>query len=214
MPAVDTKTQRGRMDAILYRELATKEKIEKLGFNYKEYPNTVGDWGNTNQWLEDNDYKKYDLFLFTHDDNLLLRNDMFKVVCEEIYPDKDDWLIITNSIGTPPGSIRGSFEFFKKEMLDILGGKFDLTEVTLDRTGETENPKDWGDLFNWNATVYPLSDLLAKNDLWSKVRILSSIYRVSIFCIEGERGLISNTQRQNTAQEDAGLTWLEEQGII
>lgn len=214
MPEFDKTTTRGKLDAKLYKKIATVEDIEGFGFHYKEYPNTVGDWGNTNQWLEDNDYKKYDLFLFTHDDNLLIHYKMLKVVCEEIYADEDDWLIITNSIGTPPGSIRGSFEFFKREMLDLLGGKFDLSEVSLDRTGETDNPKNWTDLFDWNSTVYPLSDFLAKNNLWEKVRILSSIYRVSVFCIEGERGLISNTQPQNTAQEDAGIKWLEEQGII
>jgi hypothetical protein len=75
--------------------------LETLGFIYKEYPNTVGDWGNSNQWLEDNNYEKYDLFLFTHDDNLLLRYDLFETVCGKMF--KDDWLIITNSVGVPAG---------------------------------------------------------------------------------------------------------------
>lgn len=200
------------LDRKLYTKIATVKEIEKLGFEYKEYPNTVGDWGNSNQWLEDNDYKDYDLFLFTHDDNLILRYDMFKIVCEEMY--KDDWLILTNTVGVPAGTLRGSFEFFKKEMLDIMGGKFDLSQTILDRTGENDNPANWTDLYDWNTTVYPLANLLTKDKLWERVITFSPIYRVSLFCIEGERGLISNTQPNNQPLEDEGIKWLESQNII
>lgn len=203
---------RGELDKKLYTKIASVKDMEKLGFEYKEYPNTIGDWGNSNQWLEDNNYKDYDLFLFTHDDNLLLRYDMLEIVCGEMY--KDDWLILTNTVGVPHGSIRGSFEFFKKEMLDKLGGKFDLSQTMLDRTGKTDNPKDWGDLYDWNTTVYPLTNFLADNGLDDKVITFSPIYRVSIFCIEGERGLITNTQPANKEIEDKGLNWLVENKII
>lgn len=203
---------RGELDKKLYPKIATKEEIEKLGFEYKEYPNTIGDWGNSNQWLEDHNYKDYDLFLFTHDDNLLLRYDMLKVVCEEMY--RDPWLILTNTIGVPAGSIRGSFEFFKRQMLDKLGGKFDLSETTLNRTGLTENPTNWGELYDWNTTVTPLANFLTKKKLWSRVIIFSPIYRVSLFCIEGERGLIANSQTNNRALEDEGIKWLAENKII
>lgn len=208
---IDPSTRRGRLDKILYRKLATKEDIENLGWKYKEYPNTVGDWGNTNQWLEDNDYKKYDLFLFTHDDNLITRDDLLIQVAN-LY--KEDWLILTNSSGMPQGSIRGSFEFFKKEMLDIMGGKFDLSDVKLNRVGETANPPDWADLYDWNNTVTPLTNLLTEKNLWDKVVILSPFYRVSLYCIEGERGTISSTHGQNTQYEEAGLDNLEKFGDI
>jgi len=203
---------RGELDKKLYPKLATKEDIEKLGFEYKEYPNTIGDWGNSNQWLEDHNYKDYDLFLFTHDDNLLLRYDMLKIVCEEMY--RDSWLILTNTVGVPAGSIRGSFEFFKRQMLDKLGGKFDLSSTTLNRIGETENPKNWSDLYDWNSTITPLSELLTKNKLWSRVIVFSPIYRVSIFCIEGERGTITSSQTNNKPLEDEGIKWLQENKII
>lgn len=203
---------RGELDKKLYTKIATVEDIEKLGFEYKEYPNTIGDWGNSNQWLEDNDYKQYDLILFTHDDNLLLRYDMLEVVCNEMY--KDKWLILTNSVGVPAGSIRGSFEFFKREMLDKLGGKFDLSETKLDRTGKNDNPSDWGELYDWNTTVYPLTNFLTKKKLWDKVIVFSPIYRVSLFCIEGERGLIANSQTNNREIEDEGFKWLSENKII
>lgn len=203
---------RGELDRKLYTKIATIKDLEKLGFEYKEYPNTVGDWGNSNQWLEDNDYKQYDLFLFTHDDNLLLRYDMLEVVCNEMYP--DDWLILTNTVGVPAGSIRGSFEFFKKKMLDKLGGKFDLNLTTLDRTGEVDNPANWTELYDWNSTVYPLTNFITKKKLWNKVITFSPIYRVSIFVIEGERGTIASSQTNNRPLEDEGIKWLQENKII
>lgn len=212
MPTFDKTTLRGSLDEKLYSKIATISDMQSLGFEYKEYPNTIGDWGNSNQWLEDNDYTKYDLFLFTHDDNLLLRYDILDVVCNSMF--KEDWLIATNTVGVPEGSIRGSFEFFKKEMLDIMGGKFDLSMTTLDRTGKSDNPEDWGDLFDWNTTVYPLANLLTEKELWDRIIVFSSQYRVSIFCIEGERGLISNTQEFNREKEDIGLNWLVENKII
>ncbi len=202
---------RGNLDKKLYTKIATVKDLENLGFEYKEYPNTIGDWGNSNQWLEDNDYNEYDLFLFTHDDNLLLRYDMFEVVCNEMYPDK--WLILTNTVGVPAGSLRGSFEFFKKEMIKKMGGKFDLSETTLDRTGSNDNPSNWGDLYDWNTTVYPLTNLLTKKKLWDKVIVFSPIYRVSIFCIEGERGLISNAVT-NGDELDTGIKWLTDNKIL
>lgn len=211
MPKLDDSL-RGSLDKKLYSKIASVEDVERLGWEYKEYPNTIGDWGNSNQWLEDNDYRDYDLFLFTHDDNLILRYDMLKVVCEEMY--NEDWLILSNTVGVPAGSLRGSFEFFKREMLDKMGGKFDLSQTMLDRTGETKNPKEWTDLYDWNSTVYPLSNFLAKENLWEKVIVFSPVYRVSLFCIEGERGLISNTQANNTPLEDEGLKWLEENKVI
>lgn len=203
---------RGDLDKKLYPKIASVKDVEKLGFEYKEYPNTIGDWGNSNQWLIDNDYKEYDLFLFTHDDNLLLRYDLFEIVCGKMF--KEDWLILTNTTGVPVGSLRGSFEFFKREMLDKLKGKFDLSMTTLDRTGNKDNPKEWTELYDWNTTVTPLANFLTKHDLWQCVITFSPIYRVSIFCIEGERGLIANTQPNNKPLEDEGIKWLQDNKII
>lgn len=207
----DESTRRGKLDSILYKKMATEQDLKELGWKYIEKPNTIGDWGNTNQWLEEHDYKKYDLFLFTHDDNLIIRDDMLLHVTE-VY--KADWLVMSNSVGMPQGSLRGSFEFFKKEMLDILGGKFDLSDTKLTREGKTENPKDWAELYDWNSTVYPLTRLLHEQNLMERVCVMSPFYRVSMYCIEGERGLISNTNGANTAYEDAGLDELEKAGDI
>lgn len=202
--------ERGRLDKILYKEVASKRLIENLGWNYKEYPNTIGDWGFTNQWLEENDYSDYDLLLLTHDDNLILNNRLLVDTIED--PNFKKWAICANSTGMPAGSIRGSFEFFKPKVLKLLGGKFDLSMVTLTREGKTDSPKDKNDLYDWNNTVYPLTKLIEDKKL--KVAYMSPCYRVSAYCIEGERGYISRTHGQNTQYEDAGLAYLKENKII
>ncbi len=195
------------LDRKLYAKVASKSEIKALGWKYVEEPNTVGDWGNTNQWLEKNDYTKYDAFLFSHDDNYVINPTfIYSVLASE------DWDIVTNSTGMPPGSIRGSMEFFKKSVLDLLGGKFDLSEVKLTREGETKTPKGREALYDWNSTVYPLTKTIIKHNL--KVQSLSPCYRVSMFCIEGERGFISETHGVNTFYEEEGLKTLKENKLI
>ncbi len=201
---------RGKLDKHLYKEIASEWLIKELGWSYKEYPNTVGDWGNSNQWLDENNYKDYDLFLFTHDDNLIIHD---RAIIDQIEdPNFKKWDILTNSSGMPYGSIRGSFEFFKPKVLRLMGGKFDLSTVELTREGKTDNPESLEALYDWNNIVYPLNQLIEKHGL--KTAMLSPAYRVSAYCIEGERGYISRTHGSNTQYEDAGLAWLHENGII
>lgn len=201
---------RAKLDRVLYKKLATVKDIEDLGWSYKEYPNTIGDWGNTNQWLETHDYKKYDLILATHDDNLILHDRLFADIVED--GAFKDWDILTNSPGMPEGYIRGSFEFFKKSTIRQLGGKFDLSEVSLDRTGITTASEDIRELYDWNAGGNPTNYKILQLGL--KVGYLSPAYRVSAYCIEGERGYISNTHGDNTRFEDAGLKYLHDNNII
>jgi len=203
-------TQRGNLDKILYQEIATVKDFERLGITYIEKPNTIGDWGNSNQWLEDHDYTKYDLFLFTHDDNLILGGNWFKDIIED--KAYDEWEILCNSTGMPQGSIRGSCEFFKKSLLDKLGGKFDLSETTLTREGKTTASEDTTELFDWNSTVYPLARFIEKEKI--SVGYLSPSYRVSAYVIEGERGYISNTHGINTDSEEEGLKFLKDNHIL
>lgn len=207
---VFTDSIRGRLDRILYKEVASARLISELGWNYKEYPNTIGDWGNTNQWLEEHNYKDYDLFLFTHDDNLLIHDRVFADQIEDKNFKK--WDILTNSPGMPAGNLRGSFEFFKPKVLKLLGGKFDMSWVTLTREGKTDMPTKVEDLYDWNNTVYPLTKLIEKHKL--NIGYLSPAYRVSAYVIEGERGYICNTHGANTKYEDAGLQYLSDNGII
>lgn len=203
-------SQREKLDKILYSQIASVKDLDMLGITYIEKPNTIGDWGNSNQWLEDYDYKKYDLFLFTHDDNLILSNRWFHdIITDQAF---DEWEILANSTGMPKGMIRGSCEFFKKSFLDKIGGKFDLSETTLDMTGKTTTSEDRSELYDWNSTVYPLMRFIEENDI--KVGYLSPAYRVSGFVVEGERGYISNTHGANTEEEEKGFKFLTENKII
>ena len=158
----------------MYSEIATVDKIESLGWNYVEEPNTIGDWGISNQWLEKNDYTNYDVFLFTHDDNFIFGDNLFTDAMMSF--DWDDWLVITNSPDLRPENqfwVRGSFEFFKKEMLDSMGGKFDLSDVKLTREGEVDSPLDTSSKADWNNTINKFAEHIKENQLQSKLKKLS-----------------------------------------
>ena len=201
---------RAYLDKRLYSNIIYENDLKRLGWNFVLEPNTAGDWGNSNQWLEKHDYKQYDLLLFTHDDNLILSSEWFK----SIIKDKSfkDWEILCNSAGMPPGWVRGSCEFFKPSLIDKIGGRFDMSKITLDRTGVTTSSEDLMELYDWNNGVEPLMDFIRKNNIM--VGYCSPAYRVSAFCIEGERGYISNTHGANTESENKGLEYLKQQGII
>lgn len=203
-------------DKKMYRKVATIAEIEALGWKYSLEPNTMGDFGNTNQWLEKNDYKQYDKLLITHDDNYILTDQMFI----DILP-QDDWLILTNSTGNAqrrlrqwlglpkPFGLRGSFEFFTREMMDKLGGSFDLSRTTLTREGQFTTTLDMKELTDWNQNDKPLRDLIINNNLLPRVKSLSPYYRISKYCLEGERGYISKTEISNTKEEEKGLDMVE-----
>lgn len=206
------------LDHVLYEKIASVAEIEKLGWKYMLCPNTVGDWGNTNQWLEKYDYKKYDMLLVSHDDNLILNNRLYI----DLLTKNSDWLILTNSKGSHPTlnerikkllgrtlNVRGSFEFIKPETLDILGGKFDLSPITLTREGENYSGETMKTLNNWNMTVVPLRKLFDERRLGSKIVAISPHYRVSEYCIEGERGLISSIQPADKKSIEKGLAHIQ-----
>lgn len=201
---------RGKLDRLLYREIATKEVIERIGWDYKEYPNTIGDWGNTNQWLAEHNYKDYDLILATHDDNLIIHDRLFIDIIED--GSFDHWDILSNSPGMPQGTIRGSFEFFKPVVLDVMGGTFDTSSITLTREGETYASERIEELYDWNNFTSMMQKVIEDNKL--RVGMLSPAYRVSAYCIEGERGYIQNTHGQNTHYEDEGLRFLKKNKVI
>lgn len=201
---------RGKLDKKLYEKMATKELIERIGWNYKEYPNTIGDWGNTNQWLSEHDYKEYDLILATHDDNLIVHDRLFDDIIKD--GSFEEWDILTNSPGMPQGSIRGSFEFFKRHVLELMGGKFDDSGISLMREGEVSATERIEELYDWNNWTTWITKFVEDNQL--KIGILSPAYRVSAYCIEGERGYISNTHGTNTEFEDMGLQYLKVNKVI
>lgn len=194
---------RAHLDKILYKKIGNIDEIQSLGWIYEEFPNTIGDWGCSNQWLEKYNYKDYDLLLFTHDDNLILKDTWFKDVIE--HKEFETWEIWTNSIGAPEGMLRGSCEFFKPSIIESIGGKFDLSMVKLTRIGKNYGSKDINEVFDWNNTVYPLMKFIIDNK--TIVFRNSNFYRVSEYCIEGERGFISCTHGTNTKNENQGLLY-------
>lgn len=207
------------LDRIFYEKIATVEEIEALGWKYHLCPNTMGDWGNTNQWLEMYDYKNYDILLTTHDDNFILNTRMYKDLLAKETP----WLILTNTTGSAPDwreyikvrilgramNVRGSFEFFKKEMIDLMGGKFDLSETTLTREGEVHSDMNMKTLNNWNMNSVPLRHFLDEKGLANRVRAIADTYRVSDYCIEGERGFMSSIQENERKDVERGFARIE-----
>ena len=209
-------SRRDLYDRLMYRKVATVGEIEALGWNYELHPNTMGDWGCINQWLDKFDYKKYDKFLFTHDDNVILTDEVFNDVLPQ-----DNWLIMSNSSGNAqrrlrqffhlkkPFTARGSFEFFTREMMDMIGGRFDLSRVSFTREGKFDSPKDFKEISSWNDNDRAIKDFVDSHNLTDRVKSLSDYYRMSIYCLEGERGFISSTDISNTKEEEKGLDAVE-----
>lgn len=182
------------LDRILYRNYPTVSFLKSMGWVYSEAPNTYGDWGFLNQWLGVYDYRKYDVILNCHDDTFLYGNS--HVFRKQIYHPTTDWLILTN--GTYPQAqkayVRGSFEFWKREMLDLLGGKIDVGNVTLTREGQTDSPKGMEALRPWNDIGTPLRRFLVDRGMNNRVASLSKHYRISPWVIEGERGMLNSKE--------------------
>ena len=218
-----------RLDKILYEDVPSIEWLESTGWDYSLEPNNCGDWAVTNQWLEKYNYKDYEMLLLTHDDNFLLNNQLFvntldnsfkklfrndyslndlpefknatKNDYSEVQP--DDWLILSNAIVNWTGKVRGSFDFFKTELIDKMGGGFDMARVELDRTGLTDNmdmgyygdstPSGGLSMKDWEKPIENFHGFMYNNNLLDRIRYLAPTYRVSPYCLEGERGLLSNT---------------------
>jgi hypothetical protein len=205
-----------RFDSLLYRDIITKNDLKQLGWVYIEKPNTIGDMEVFNQWLEDYDYTNYDIFLITHDDNLILSNKIFVDIFDEsiqlikpiessrygesghqfkteIVNNKNDWMFLDNGYSeyipkafTP----RGSFCFYTKEFIKMLpNNKFPMYGIKLNRLGQT-NSVEYSAIADWNTTAGNLRNFIYDNNLIQYVRWFSDTRRVSKYCIEGERGFI------------------------
>ncbi len=207
------------LDRELYNDTATTKDLANLGFVYREAPNTVGDWGFLNQWideerpisLQNSDWDDYDAILFLHDDTYIRRRDLFPMI-RSICEDKPEILLWTNSryesAGLPLGYARGSFEIFRPELIRMVGGRLPLGDTGLDRTGKTDTPDGMEALSPWNALGEPLRKFMNARGL--EVGYLSEYYRVSSHAIEGERGFLHRT---------GGAPWsylkgLKELGVI
>lgn len=179
------------MDKHLYGlGCANGADLERKGFRRQKDPNTQGDWEYLNQWLNGRDYLRYDAFIFTHDDQYI-RGDIIGETIRraEERPDIKVW---THGRYTdaPQCYCRGSYELFRRELIEELGGRIPLGSPTLDRTGKTDTPEDFNALYDWNNTLVPLREYMVARKM--EVGYLSPYYRVSQWMVEGERGLLSS----------------------
>jgi len=173
------------LDRQLYSEYPTVAMLTAEGWTYEEAPNTVGDWGFFNQWLERHDYRDYDVILNCHDDTFLRRSGVFSKL-------DGDWLLLANGRypQAPAGYVRGSFEFWKRELLDRLDGRIDLGDLQLTREGQIDTPAGLTALSAWNNTGVPLRDFMVQHGIADRIAYLSCYYRISPWVIEAERGFL------------------------
>ena len=203
-------------DKKLYEKVLTEQSLTDMGWTFLLEDNTFGDLEFFNQWNKQYDVNEYDLFFVSHDDNLILSNELFTDLLEEkvdLYgldvddfnpknrhcssikcENKLDWLFVDNGWHNKRITPRWSFGFYTKKMIDIIGGKFNQFEgkKTQKRLGEFNSFKKHDDLHMWNAPAAQFMELLINMDLLGDIRYFSQTKRVSKYCIEGERGFIHN----------------------
>lgn len=182
------------LDRELYNGYLGIKELESLGWHYQEAPNTAGDLCFFNQWLDTHDYRDYDVILNCHDDVYLRSRDVLAVV--ESASNVPDWLILSNGKypEAPEAYLRGSFMFWRKEMLDRVGGRIHLGELTLTREGLTDSPEGMKALHSWNYTTVPLRNFIIKSKLTHRIFTLSPYYRISPWVIECERGFLNQNE--------------------
>jgi hypothetical protein len=136
----------------------------------------------------------------------------------------DDWLLLSNAIVNYTGKPRGSFDFFKTSLIEDMGGHFDMTRVELDRTGKTDNmgmeyygnnvPEGGLSMKDWEKPIQDFYGFMNKNNLLNTIRYLSPVYRISPYCLEGERGLLCNTATPQGTLYQSMFQQYKEAGIL
>ena len=207
------------LDQMMYEYPITTQQIGRLGWHFMKEENTVGDMECFNQWSERFDYKDYDFILVTHDDNLILSDQLFVDIIDgvEVYKPieesrygahqfniesvklDNDWMFLDNGYteSLPKAfTPRGSFSFYKRELIDMLpDNKFNMYENggygIVYRQGETASV-GYDGIKAWNTHAGTFRDFLYEGNLVDSTRWLSDMKRVSKYCIEGERGFVSN----------------------
>ena len=229
-----------QLDQLMYEYPITTKQIEDFGWKFELEENTVGDMECFNQWSEHHDYKDYDFILVTHDDNLILSDQLFVDIIGgvEVYKPieesrygahqfnvesvklDNDWMFLDNGYtqSLPKAfTPRGSFSFYKKGLVDMLpDNKFNMYENggygIVYRQGETASV-GYDGIKAWNTHAGTFRDFLYEGNLVDNTRWLSNMKRVSRYCIEGERGFISNHRAgenylQNIQKQLKELEWI------
>jgi hypothetical protein len=208
-----------QLDQLMYEYPITTKQIEDFGWKFILEENTIGDMECFNQWSEHYDYKDYNFVLITHDDNLILSDQLFVDIVDEVNVHKPivgsrynkhqfntetvklnkDWLFLDNGYTEHIAKAfepRGSFSFYKKELIDMLpDNKFDMYQEgglgIVNRVGKTNSVGHDG-ISAWNAHSGTFRDFLYESNLVENTRWFSDKKRVSKYCVEGERGFVSN----------------------
>jgi len=197
LKTLDENNDLVKLDNILYNKTINRSEIEQLGFDFKLEPNKIGDFYFFNQWSEKNDWKSYDLYLFMHDDTFMMKDTMIVDVinkqCNLYYfqneVDKNSpWLFLT-ACGDQMLCPRASFAFFDKKLIEKLNGKFSMDNIKLNREGKTDTPgTGLQGTADWNMVSRNFTTFMQENGWQEKMLRLSPYYRISKYCLEGERG--------------------------
>ena len=125
-----------------------------------------------------------------------------------------EWNVISNAIVNGTGGLRGSFDFFKTSIIEKMGGKFSIEGVTLDRTDKTDGGIVHSELKDWEKPVNKFFSFMNSHGLLNTIRYLSPVYRVSNYCIEGERGLLSNMTTPQSVYYNNAVGKLNLDGVL
>jgi len=206
-----------KADKILYEKLLTPSSLRDLGWKFMLEENTAGDLEFFNQWSNHYNIDSYDLFFVTHDDNLILSDNLFVDLLDkkvdlygldvETFDSKTrkcnykvcknelEWLFVDHGWNSGRITPRWSFGFYTRKLISILGDRFSqFDDSKLNRKNQFDSPKNHKALNNWNAPSHQFIAFMIDNNLLEDIRYLSNTKRVSKYCIEGERGFISNAK--------------------
>ena len=216
------------LDSILYEDIISEREILELGWKFIEMPNSLGDMEIFNQWSEKYNYKEYSIFLISHDDNLILTDQIFVDILSknislykpiissrygpskhqfktEIVENKLDWLFLDNGYteNIPKAfTPRGSFSFYARDLIDLLpDNKFNMYEsggLGIVNRVGKTNSPGHNEIAAWNTHAGTFRDFLYEKELVEKTRWLSNTKRVSKYVLEGERGFL----HYNNTSED------------
>ena len=182
---------RQEVDGKPYRAgFANDANLVEMGYYRIVAQNDMGDWQFVNQWAALQDWRRYDAVLFSHDDQYV-RGDIIGETIRRAEAEPDILLWTHGRYeGAPECYARGSYELFRRELLERFDGQLPLGDCALSRIGKTDTPVDFNALSAWNNTLVPLREYMRANKM--KVGYLSEYYRVSRWMVEGERGLLSS----------------------
>lgn len=194
-----------KLDQELYASFADIEYLRETGWQAALYENSIGDFNFINQWLDTNP-PQYDLYIYLSDDIYLTHNwqhflidfierqlTFYKFYNGEWVPSElsNNWVYVGNCPNPGRKVMRSSTGIFPGHFLQSLG-RFEMSKVSLTRTGQNNNLWNIQDIADWNQVQRNLQDYMEVHNLDKESFRLSNTYRVSKYMIEAERGLLSN----------------------